>query len=213
MQITKYGQCCLLVEVAGKRILTDPGKFSTSQNEVENIDLILITHEHADHMHSDSLQAVLEKNPNAVVMTNASVVKVLADLGVTFTVVEGRDTADHGGVAIEAFDGEHVEIIDDYGLVQNTGYFINNELFYPGDAYTNPEKAVRVLALPVAGPWCKASDAIRYAKEVKPEKAFPVHDAVLSDAGIALTHGLFAGQLGEAGIEFVPLLNDETKEL
>ncbi len=210
MQITKYGQCCLLVEVAGKRILTDPGKFSTSQNEVENIDLILITHEHADHLHSESLQAMLEKNPNAIVMTNTSVGKVLTDLGVTFTVVEGRDTADHEGIAIEAFDGEHVEIIDEYGIVQNTGYFINNELFYPGDAYTNPEKPVRVLALPVAGPWCKASDAIRYAKEVKPEKAFPIHDAVLSEAGIALTHGLFAGQLDEAGIEFVPLLNDET---
>ena len=50
MQITKFGQCCLLIEVAGKRILTDPGRFSVSQNDVSNIDIILITHEHADHL-------------------------------------------------------------------------------------------------------------------------------------------------------------------
>ncbi len=212
MTITKFGQCCLLIEVAGKRLLTDPGKFSVSQNGIENIDLILITHEHGDHLHSESLQVILEKNPQAKVVTNTSVGKVLEGLGVSFEILEGQSAGKHVDVAIEAFDGEHVEIIDDYGIVQNTGYFINNELFYPGDAYTNPGKPVRVLALPVAGPWCKASEAIRYAQEVKPEKAFPVHDAVLSEAGIGLTHGLFAGQLDKAGIKFIPLLNDETKE-
>lgn len=213
MKITKFGQCCLLIEVAGKRILTDPGRFSTSQNNVTDINLILITHEHADHLHSESLRVILEKNPNAKVVTNTSVGKVLTELGVPFTVLEGRATDSHADILIEAFDGEHVEIIDEYGIVQNTGYFVNNQLFYPGDAYTNPEKEVPVLALPVAGPWCKASDAIRYAKEVNPTKAFPIHDAVLSEAGIALTHGLFSEQLNAAGIEFISLKNDESVEL
>jgi len=212
MRITKFGQCCLLIEVGGKRILTDPGRFSTSQNTVTDIDLILITHEHADHLHSDSVRVILQNNPQAEVITNTSVGKVLTDMGVTFTVLEGRATGTHADTLIEAFDGEHVEIIDDYGIVQNTGYFIANKLFYPGDAYTNPEKSVPVLALPVAGPWCKAADAIRYAVAVKPVKAFPVHDAVLSESGIALTHGLFGGQLDQVNIEFVPLKNDESAE-
>jgi len=210
MKITKFGQCCLLIEVAGKRILTDPGRFSTSQNNVTDIDLILITHEHADHLHSESLLAVLAKNPGAEVITNTSVGKVLTELEVSFKVLEGRESGTHADILIEAFDGEHVEIIDEYGIVQNTGYFIAEKLFYPGDAYTNPKKEVPVLALPVAGPWCKASDAIHYAKEVNPIQAFPVHDAVLSEAGIALTHGLFGGQLDAAGINFIALKNDET---
>jgi L-ascorbate metabolism protein UlaG (beta-lactamase superfamily) len=63
MKITKFGQCCLLIEVAGKRVLTDPGVFSTTQNDLTNLDLILITHEHGDHLHSESLQAILEKKP------------------------------------------------------------------------------------------------------------------------------------------------------
>jgi len=212
MKITKYGQCCLLIEINEKRILTDPGRFSVSQNEVTDIDLILITHEHADHLHSESLQAVLQNNPNAQVVTNSSVAKMLSELGITHDILEGTAHAEKVGIALEAYDGTHAEIFKEYGQVQNTGYFVAGRLFYPGDAYTEPGKAVEVLALPIAGPWCKAADAIAYALRVQPKKAFPVHDWLLNDDGIALTHGLFESQLQSHNIEFVRLLNDETKE-
>ena len=38
MNITKLGHCCLLIEEKGLRILTDPGAYSTGQNEIKNID-------------------------------------------------------------------------------------------------------------------------------------------------------------------------------
>lgn len=211
MQITKYGQCCLLIEVSGKRILTDPGRFSSSQNDVKDIDLILITHEHADHLHSESLQAILENNPDAHIITNSGVSKILNELEIPHEILEGAEYADKSGIALEAYDGTHAEIFAEYGQVQNTGYFIENKLFYPGDAYTEPGKQVEVLALPVAGPWCKSADAIAYALRVQPKKAFPVHDWLLNDDGIALTYGLFESQLQNNNIEFVRLLNDETK--
>lgn len=212
MKIKKFGQCCLLVEVDGKRILTDPGVFSTTQNELTDLDLILITHEHGDHLHSESLQTILKSNPQAKVVTNASVGKVLADLNIPFSTLEGRDADTCAGIHIEAFDGEHVEIIDDYGIVQNTGYFVADKLFYPGDAYTNPEKEIPVLALPVAGPWCKLSDAIKYAREVKPEKAFPVHDYMLSDTGKTGTYSHVSRELSNIGTDFVELREDESAE-
>lgn len=212
MKITKFGQCCLLIETEGKRILTDPGRFSSGQNEVTNIDLILITHEHADHVHTESLEAVLKNNPDAKVVTNTAVGKLLSDMSVAFEILEGRDSGEHAGVMVEAFEGKHVEIFGEYGQVQNTGYFINNTLFYPGDAYTNPEKEVPVLALPVAGPWCKLSDAINYAIEVQPKASFPVHDAVLSEEGIALTHGLCETFLSGENIPFTKLKEGESAE-
>jgi L-ascorbate metabolism protein UlaG (beta-lactamase superfamily) len=212
VKITKFGQCCLLIEVQGKRILTDPGRFSVSQDEVGDIDLILITHEHADHLHSESLLEIVKNNPQVVVVTNTAVGLVLDKITIAYDVLEGREAAEKAGVLIEAYDGTHAEIFGDYGQVQNTGYFIANTLFYPGDAYTEPEKSVEILALPVAGPWCKSADALKYAIKVNPEKAFPVHDALLNADGIALTHGLFESQLTAHGIEFVRLENDETKE-
>ncbi len=212
MKITKFGQCCLLIEVNGKRVLTDPGRFSVSQNTVTDIDLILITHEHADHIHSASLQAILENNPKAQVVTNSGVARVLTELGISHEILEGAAHGEMSGVALEAYDGKHAEIFEEYGQVQNTGYFIANQLFYPGDAYTEPKKDVPVLALPVAGPWCKSADAIAYALRVKPQKAFPVHDWLLNDDGVALVYGLFESQLKNHDIEFVRLGNDETKE-
>jgi hypothetical protein len=133
-------------------------------------------------------------------------------MGVAFTVLEGRASGTHADVLLEAFDGEHVEIIDDFGLVQNTGYFIAGELFYAGDAYTNPKKEVAILALPVAGPWCKLSDAIKYAREIKPAKAFPVHDYMLSAAGKKGTYGHVARELTAIGTEFIELKEDESAE-
>ena len=212
MKITKFGQCCLLIELNNKRILTDPGRFSVSQNEVTDIDLILITHEHADHLHAESLQEILKNNPEAQVVTNSGVGKILSELGINHDILEGKETSEKAGVTIEAHDGKHAEIFEEYGIVQNTGYFIADTLFYPGDAYTNPGKPVKVLALPIAGPWCKSSDAISYALEIQPNKAFPVHDWLLNEDGIALTYSIFANQLSAKDIEFIQLKNDETKE-
>lgn len=211
MKITKFGQCCLLIETVNKRILTDPGRFSVSQNEVSDIDLILITHEHADHLHVESLQAIIKNNPQATVITNEGVGKMLSDLAIPYQVLkEAQETLVYG-VSIEAFEGKHVEIFEDFGQVQNTGFFIDKSLFYPGDAYINPQKPVEVLALPVSGPWCKASDAITYACTLNPKKAFPVHDAVLNADGTALVYGLFELQLQAKGIEFVRMTNGDTQ--
>ena len=63
MKIKKIGHCCLIIEENGKRIMTDPG-FWTMEEQIKekNIDLIIITHEHNDHIHFESLS--LPINPN-----------------------------------------------------------------------------------------------------------------------------------------------------
>ena len=124
MTITKFGHCCLLLETNGKRILVDPGRFSDAQNTLLNIDIILITHEHADHYHSDSVTQILTSNPEAIVVTNSSVAKLLTELGVDTHILEGRDTATVVDVLLAAYDGPHVEIFEEFGLVQNTGYLV-----------------------------------------------------------------------------------------
>ena len=87
--------------------------------------------------------------------------------------------------------------------MQNTGYFVDDTFFFPGDAYTVPNKPVEILALPVAGPWCKIAETIRYALAVKPTVAFPVHDATLNDTGRAVTYPHFERELKKVRSEFV----------
>jgi len=209
MKVTKIGHCCLLIEVNGKRILTDPGVFSDGQNAIKNIDIILITHEHQDHLHMDSLKTVLEHSPKAAVVTNTAVGKLLEEQKIAFTLLEHGESSTVEGIALEGFGEQHALIHSSMPTVQNTGYFIAERLFYPGDALTKPGIPVEVLALPVAGPWLKIGEAIDYAKAVKPQMAFPVHDAVLSAVGLKLHHSLLQRLLEPDGIQFMPLVDGE----
>jgi L-ascorbate metabolism protein UlaG (beta-lactamase superfamily) len=202
MRITKLGHCCLLIEVAGSRILTDPGEFSDPKAAAGPIDAVLISHEHPDHLHVGGLRQVLEQNPDARVITNESVGEILAEHDIEHTVLAHEATHELNAVRIKAYDGKHVEIFADFGLVQNTGFLIGTQFFYPGDAYTVPQEPVNVLALPVAGPWCKLADAIRYAIELEPKWVIPVHDGVLNEVGKKVTYPHCLRELHREGIMF-----------
>src|SRR3989344_2460028 len=184
MKIKKLGHCCLVIETKGKKIMTDPGSYTINEQVKEkNIDLILITHEHEDHFHIDSLKKVLENNPKAVILTNDGVGKLLARAGIKYEVLQNKIPKDFSGIEIEPHDCKHEEIFQDFGQALNTGYFIDKRLFYPGDSFYNPGKKVEILALPVAGPWARIKDAITYALEIKPKICFPVHDGMLKSFG------------------------------
>jgi L-ascorbate metabolism protein UlaG (beta-lactamase superfamily) len=222
MKIKKMAHCCLLVEIGGKRIVTDPGNFSTEQNMLTGIDAIVITHEHGDHFHAESVQAIVKNNPSAVVIANSAVGKLLDGLSVAHTVVDGGGKATigtgDGALTVEGFDWKHEEIFEEMGQVQNTGYLVSaasgtgaasgaadagKNFFIPGDAYCVPGKPVDVLALPIAGPWCRLPDALRYAIKVKPRAAFPIHDAMVVPATRGFVYQLTTNILKEkAGIAF-----------
>jgi L-ascorbate metabolism protein UlaG (beta-lactamase superfamily) len=200
----------LLIEENRVRILTDPGTYSTQQSEVKNIDFVLLTHEHADHLHIDSLKALLKNNPQAKVITNKSVGMLLEKDGIAISIVENDQNFDANGVLIEGFGKDHALMHTSIPPIQNTGYFIANKLFYPGDAFTNPEKQIEVLALPVAGPWMRLLEAIDYTLEVKPKICFPVHEGILKQPGS--THTIPAKVLEPRGIKFVVLEIDKEHE-
>src|SRR3989338_6362300 len=150
-------------------------------------------------------------DPGAKVYTNKGVGKLLDREGIKYNLLEHKQSALVDNVLIEGFGEKHAEIYPGLPIVANTGYFIANKLFYPGDFLYNPKKPVKILALPVAGPWLKLSEAVNYAKEIRPEVCFPVHDGMLQPGRVGSVHTVPEDVLKPLGIKFVVL--DELKEV
>jgi L-ascorbate metabolism protein UlaG (beta-lactamase superfamily) len=208
MVITKLGHSCLVIEIGEVRILTDPGAWTTAQNKVRNIDAVLITHEHDDHFHLDSLRTCIANNPQAVIITNDGVGKYLKDAGMVYQAVNDGDVRTVHDVVIEAVGHRHASIYPGVPEVVNTGFFIAHELYYPGDALHVPKKLVSILALPVAAPWVKISEVLNYALAVKPKICFPMHDGMLKITGAF--YALPSRVLSEHGVRFCPLKENES---
>src|SRR3990167_2590566 len=101
MKVTKFGHCCLLIEENGLRVLTDPGVYSEAQNEVTGINVVLITHEHQDHFHLDSMKEIIKNNPEVKIITNKAVGELLNKAAIPFSLVEDGQNSLEKGVPIE----------------------------------------------------------------------------------------------------------------
>lgn len=212
MKITKHGHCCLRITVKDLTILTDPGNYNVCPLD-GGLDVILITHEHQDHCHLDALQIIMAKNPGAEIITHPGVGKLLDEAGIIWTNISSGEVTTRKGVNLKSIGSVHACIHHDLPAVQNTGFLIDETLFYPGDSFELPLVPVDILALPVAGPWMKLSEAIEYVKVVMPKKVFPVHDGMLrQDHQLGPTRRIPMMLFEPLGIKYVDMQEGESKE-
>lgn len=184
MKITKYEHACFTVEQDGQILVVDPGAYTTDFTTPDNVVGVVITHEHPDHMDLAHLQAITTANPTAVIIAHQDITSQL-DRFRTQTVVAGEGFR-LGDFTLEFFGGKHATIHADVPIIANLGVMINGRIYYPGDSFSLPERAVEVLALPVSAPWMRLSEAVDFVRTVKPKLIFPTHDAILSDVGKGL---------------------------
>jgi L-ascorbate metabolism protein UlaG (beta-lactamase superfamily) len=184
MKITKFEHACFTVEENDQSLIVDPGGYTTDLAIPKNVVGIIITHEHRDHFNKELLQKIVAENPNAIIYTNQNIVSQLA--GFTTQTVTANEGIKIGDFHVEFFGGHHAMIFAGKEEVINLGVMINGHLYYPGDSFYVPDVEVKVLALPVSAPWLKISEVIDFLTSVKPQLAFPTHDAILSDIGKAL---------------------------
>ena len=185
MKVTKYKHACLVIENEGKALVIDPGDQSTDFVVPKNVVAVVITHEHPDHLDTDKLQQIASENSDVVMLAHADVASALT-LAKTQDVTNGS-TVDVGPFHLEFFGEKHAQIHSSIPLVANIGVMVNDKLYYPGDSYTQPNKPVKFLALPLSGPWLKLGDAVDFLLVVNPERAFSTHDVHLSEPAIKLT--------------------------
>ena len=180
MKFTKFGHSCFLIEEGEAKILVDPGSYSSGFESLTDLDAILITHNHPDHMTPEIIQSLLVANAGTVILADEASAGDLAKAGVAAKAVHDGDREELGGLKIEVIGTEHAEIHPSLPRAKNVGYRISDSFFFPGDALTVPIGEIKVLALPLVAPWSKVAETIDYLMAVKPNIAIPVHDAILA---------------------------------
>jgi hypothetical protein len=85
-----------------------------------------------------------------------------------------------------------------------------SNLYFPGDNFEQPHKAVDVLALPVAGPWMKIAECIDFAKAIKARVAFGVHDGMIERSSRGFTGMILKKFVPDT--EYVTLADGESRE-
>ncbi|MEV0244263.1 MBL fold metallo-hydrolase [Streptomyces sp. NPDC050674] len=196
MKLTKKSHACVRLEKDGRTLVLDPGAFS-EEDAALGADAILVTHEHPDHFDESRLRAAMENNPAAEIWTLEAVAEKISAAfpGRVHTVGHG-DAFSAAGFDVEVHGELHAVIHPDIPRVTNVGYLVDGgRVFHPGDALTVPGRPVETLLLPVMAPWSKISEVIDYVREVEPQRAYDVHDALLTD----LARPIYDRQIGQLG--------------
>jgi L-ascorbate metabolism protein UlaG (beta-lactamase superfamily) len=189
--ITTWGHACVRFERDGRRLVIDPGTFS-DPSVLDDADAVLITHEHVDHIEAGSLVKALGAHPGLEAWAPDGVVRQLLDAGAPEARIHAAADGDRftaAGFAVRAVGQWHAVIHPDMPRVANVAYLIDGTALHPGDSFTAPADVTTVdlLFLPVSAPWLKVAEAVDYLRAVGPRVVVPIHDAILSDAGRALT--------------------------
>lgn len=182
MQLTHLGHACLLAQTATARLLFDPGTLSQF-DEVRDLDAVLVTHEHADHIDPARIVALLAANPRAVLVVDEDTPDAVLGLP-GHRVARPGDRLVLGGATVDVLGGRHAAVWRDIPGCANSAYLVDDgALLHPGDSFLVPEQDVDVLAVAVDGPWLKLAEAVENVHAVNPRVAIAIHAGETTDPG------------------------------
>ncbi|MDF1705098.1 MAG: MBL fold metallo-hydrolase [Aeromicrobium sp.] len=182
MQITRFGHAAVLVESSGRRILVDPGVFSSpAVFELDHLDAVVVTHQHPDHLDRDRVGVLVAANPEALLLADPM---SAGELGGPWQAHTDGDRHEVGDLVLRGAGRQHAEILPSLPIVDNVGLVVTAPgeptFFHPGDSYATTPEDVDVLALPLGAPWAKVSETVEFLQRIAPRVAFPVHDCTIS---------------------------------
>jgi len=202
MQLIKHAHACVSLIGDDSAIVIDPGSLTPDADAaVAAAEAVLITHEHFDHFNEELIAQALEARPELRVYGPESVVGRWSARRGQVTAVAAGDRHTIGGFDIAVFGDTHALIHRDIPRVANVGYLVDERLYHPGDAYHVPDAPVETLLLPTSGPWTKVGEAADYVRDVAPQRAYQIHELLLSEMGQQFA----MRTIGQGGLTDVPV--------
>ena len=182
LKITCIGHGTLMLTYQAKIIHVDPVSREADYTKLPKADLVLITHEHGDHLDPKALSLV-RKDPTNVVLTTICAERVAGGI-----VMKNGDVQTIGGFKIEAVPAYN--IVHQRGNGQpfhpkgsGNGYIVTfgkTRVYIAGDTENTPEmkalKKIDIAFLPMNLPYTMTPAMVADAAQAfKPKVLYPYH--------------------------------------
>ena len=218
MKLTKYTHACVRLEKEGAVLVLDPGTFSESAEALAGAQVVLVTHEHADHLDIPAVVKALQDDKDLVLYAPEGVAGQLraeaAAAADRIHTVEPGSTFQAAGFDIRSFGGQHALIHPQIPMVANIGFLVDNNVYHPGDSFIIPDGiTVQTLLVPLHAPWSKSAEVVDFVIGVRAPRAFQIHDGLLNDNGLGIVEGHVKRIGAKYGTEYRHLAARESVEV
>jgi L-ascorbate metabolism protein UlaG (beta-lactamase superfamily) len=182
LEIVFIGHGSLMFRFQGRIIYVDPYSQTADYSKLPKADMLLITHEHQDHLDLKALESV-RTDRTRTVLTRTAAEKVKGGI-----VMKNGD--------VETVDGIRIEAVPAYNLVNKrpdgqpfhpkgvgNGYILvfgDKRVYVAGDTENTPEmkalRAIDIAFLPMNLPYTMTPEMVAdAAKAFKPKVLYPYH--------------------------------------
>jgi len=213
------GQASFALRLAGTTVLVDPFLSPHPERVVppplagadaRGVDVVLVTHDHLDHLDDEALPAIASASPDAAFVVHEELVERVAALGIGRSRVVGvaaDGRARVGEVAVDAVAAAHGDTPEDgYRLGAFLGYVVSAggvRVYHSGDTVPHDglvprlrELGVDLALLPING-----RDAEREAQglvgNLDAREAAELAREIEADAAVPMHWDMFAANLGD----------------
>ena len=182
LEITFVGHGTLMLSFDGKTIHVDPWSTLADYSQMPKADIILITHQHRDHLDTKTVEQIRTEN-TSVVLTQTCADQV--DDGI---VMNNGDTKTVAGLKVEAVPAYNIVGMRSEGIPyhpkgEGNGYVISlgdKKVYIAGDTENIPEmnelENIDIAFLPMNLPYTMTPEMVAdAAKTFKPKRLYPYH--------------------------------------